>query len=554
MDSEVTVAHGNIPARGMLAYLGALTVAALGVACGPGDQHGVDRASISSAQAGAPMVAMTPAGPPVATPPSTPVVPQVPVDPGKLDPDDDGLSTAFEQANGTDPNKADTDGDGVGDLAERVAMTRPNDPKDSPKLRGNFYFLSPFEEMPTPEREPLLFSTALRSADLMVLVDTTASMESAIVQLQEKLSNTIVPQASSLIPDLQIGVASFEDVSVGPYGGDDDSVFELQQALTADPMAAQAGVNALALGGGGDSPEAAIPALHALATGQGFDPFLPDAPACAQGAVGYACFRADAVPIVLLVTDAEFHNGPDDENAYTDLMQPAPTYQQAVDALRAIKARVISIGVGPYIDEDTSFTLPVGRPIGGGIWGGRPAMPAMPAPMTLTAREQMERLSADTGAADATGKPLFFAVDENSAGLDGRVVDAVRAVAQQVPISVSAVVRDDPSDSVDATQLILRVEPNVAGGVADPMDPTRVCQGGLKTEDRNMDGAADTFVEVLPGVPLCFDVVARENTTVPAAEMPMVYKAFIDVLGDGKTVLSTREVFFLVPPSSPVLL
>lgn len=478
-----------------------------------------------------------------ASAPMPPKVMMPVVDPGTLDPDSDGLSTAFERANGTDPERADTDGDGVGDLAERVAGTRPNDAKDSPTLHGDFYFLSPFDEAPTPEREPLTFATALRSADLMIVVDTTSSMLNAIELLRQQLSDTIVPQASMVIPDLQIGVASFQDVSTAPYGMDGDHVFEVKQALTADTKAAQDGVNALELGAGGDVPEAAIPALHALATGKGLPPYLPDAAACPAGGIGYACFRPDAVPIVLLVSDAEFHNGPEQENPYKGLMTPLPDYSAAIGALQAIKAHVISIGVGPGLDLNNSE-----QPIGGLF------MPPPAQVMKLTPRDQMQRLSKDTGAVDAMGKPLFFEVDESASGLDMRVVDAVRAVAEQVPIAVSAVVRDDPSDKADATTLVQRVEPNIKGGVADPTDPTRVCQGGHPTEDRDGDGIADAFVGVLPGVPLCFDVIARKNTSIQAADKPAVYKAFVDVVADGKTVLSTRAVFFLVPPSKPVLL
>jgi hypothetical protein len=31
-----------------------------------------------------------------------------------------------------------------------------------------------------------------------------------------------------------------------------------------------------------------------------------------------------------------------------------------------------------------------------------------------------------------------------------------------------------------------------------------------------------------------------------------MYTAFIDVIGDSVTVLDTREIFFLIPPSTPI--
>jgi hypothetical protein len=33
----------------------------------------------------------------------------------------------------------------------------------------------------------------------------------------------------------------------------------------------------------------------------------------------------------------------------------------------------------------------------------------------------------------------------------------------------------------------------------------------------------------------------------------MIYKAFVDVVGDDVTVLDTREVYFLVPPEGVII-
>jgi hypothetical protein len=40
---------------------------------------------------------------------------------------------------------------------------------------------------------------------------------------------------------------------------------------------------------------------------------------------------------------------------------------------------------------------------------------------------------------------------------------------------------------------------------------------------------------------------------VPAEAEPMIYKAFIDVVGDDVTVLDTRTIYFLVPPSGVII-
>jgi hypothetical protein len=118
---------------------------------------------------------------------------------------------------------------------------------------------------------------------------------------------------------------------------------------------------------------------------------------------------------------------------------------------------------------------------------------------------------------------------------------------------VAVDVDEGPTDLVDATVFIERLEPNVAGGVADPRDPERICVGGLTTADDDRDGHPDRFRDVLPGTIVCFDIVARENTTVAATEEPQMFRAEVQVLGTADTVLDHRVVYFLVPPEHAVI-
>jgi hypothetical protein len=459
------------------------------------------------------------------------VVPEPPVTQDKpLDPDGDGLSSEYERAHGSDPESADTDGDGVSDLTEIVAGTDPRAAKSFPAANGDFYFLAPYGEDPAPQRETLQFSTALHSADMFILVDTTGSMQPVLSVLQERLSSTIVPKAVELISDLHIGVGKFEDVPTDPWGSPGDTILSITQTPTSVATSVQAGVNALLLGSGGDGPEGGMLALHALATGRGMGSFLASAAPCAAGGVGYACFRPDAVPIVLLISDAEFHNGPNGENPYLNFEPSLPVYADTLAALRAIHARVITIQMLSY-----GQVVPVTPD------------PALP---TNLVSMQMQALSRDTGAVTGDGMPLYFEVDSSASTLDARVVDAVRAVAQNVPLEVSTVLRDDPEDDVDATKLVERIEVHREAGTKVG---GRACGAGLASRDSDKDGADDTFTAVQPGVPVCFDVKPRINQIVMPRSEPEVFRAFIDVVADGKTVLDTREVFFLVPAASPVL-
>ena len=63
-----------------------------------------------------------------------------------------------------------------------------------------------------------------------------------------------------------------------------------------------------------------------------------------------------------------------------------------------------------------------------------------------------------------------------------------------------------------------------------------------------MAAGTTRFIDILPGTIVCFDIFVRRNDTVPATEEPQVFKAYVDVVGDGITVLDTRDVYFLVPP------
>jgi hypothetical protein len=160
-------------------------------------------------------------------------------------------------------------------------------------------------------------------------------------------------------------------------------------------------------------------------------------------------------------------------------------------------------------------------------------------------RTDLERVAADSGAVDRRGTALVFSIGADGAGLGTQVVSAIQALANQVPITVTTRAVDDPADAVDATVFIDHIVPNTLG------DPAIGCVGGLAAADTDGDGWDDTFTAVLPGTSVCFDIYVRMNTSVPALEVPQLFRASIDVIGDGITVLDTREVYFLVPPVFP---
>lgn len=435
------------------------------------------------------------------------------------DSDDDGLSDAAEVAAGTDPRDADSDDDGVTDLVESASGTDPLDPGDSPRTRGDFVFLVPYMEDPSPPRDTLEFSTDIQVADVYFLMDTTGSMGGAVNNLKANIAATIIPAIRTEIPDTWFGAGGFDDYPVSPYGSapSGDRAFYHLQDLTGDVAAAMTGVNGLSTHFGADGPESMIPALWAVATGNGLPgssgwPETRSTSArgpCPAEHVGWPCFRPGAVPIVVAITDVNQHGGPSGSVAYSDAVigGHAPTYAEAIDALSAARIRVIGVA------------------------------------FNSRGREDLVSLATDTGAVDAGGAALVSNADGDGVSL--ALINQIRVLANQTPLDISIVYEDDPADAVETfSAFVSRVEANTAGDLARGCEP----RAGVDTDG---DGFPDTFLDVTPGSLVCFDIVVKTNTTVEPTTEPQLFRATLRLLGDGFTELDSRDVFFLVPPDIP---
>jgi hypothetical protein len=441
-----------------------------------------------------------------------------------VDSDSDGLKDGWEVNHDLNPYSEDTDHDGFDDLTEIGAGSDTRDPLSTPRTVGNFYFLIDYMEDPVPPEDDLVFRTDIRYADIFFLMDTTGSMGGEIDRLKVTLSTTIIPGIAGVIEDVRYGLGAFDDYPVSPYGGEpptyDDAVFHLHQAMTADGAEIQAAVDLLETHFGGDCPESQVPALFTTATGTGFLPdYLEPQLGCDvdAGEFGYPCFRRRAVPVVIMVTDAPFHNGPGSSNTYSGITPTPVSYDTAVSALRARHVRVISIVSGGGCSSDQ-------------------------------AREHADRLARDTGAVDSGGDPLVFTVTETGMGLGSEVVRAVQTLTGNVPVDITVQSRDDPADAVNALQFIRDIVPLQEGGVADPADPTAVCEGGLAVEDADGDTVLDSFTDVIPGTVVCFHLRVNRNESIEPTEEPRTFKAFLDIRAYGDALLDARVVIFMVPP------
>jgi len=435
-----------------------------------------------------------------------------------LDSDNDGLTDGAEDPNcngiqdggESSATNPDSDGDGVTDLIEVAAGTDPNDNTDNPQANGDFVFIVPYEDTPDPEQDDLDFSTNLKIVDVYMLIDRSGSMTAEIAavrdNIQQVLSRLTCPplgtgDPADCISDLWSGAGG-----IGYSGGD-----PYRNYLDLQPNPALTGPALNISEPGGCCAEPQTLALFSTCSGQGTAASgcsgvssygdrgtCAGSPAGATG-IGYPCFRDNALPVILFSTD-EALSGSDTFHC--------PTAAVAINAANAIGAKIVGIQ---------------------GDGGGS----------TLTS--EMQNLATQTGAVDALNgnAPLVF--DGANSNADDAIENAIRTLANGIPLDISASPVDDPGDAVDAvTEFVDHLETLQLG--------TALCANGLTDTDTNSDGFPDEYVGVLPGTPVCWRLVPKHNTTVPPTTEPQLFRATIEVYGDNTTLLDTRDVFFLVPP------
>ena len=328
----------------------------------------------------------------------------------------------------------DADGDGFPDIAEAAAGTDPNDPT-SRIPEDDFFVVLPYQG--PVENRTLRFSTDIALGDVMFLVDTTSSMEEERQNLIAGLVNVIIPGIEAQIPNVHFAAAGFDDYPVTGFGRDFDVPFYSLASL--GPRDADVGAWSLPAACDVGWPDRGAGARRERAprhprSGRGSSlpqrfhvgwkratsrPFgspppamrtrvapvdrFPVAPVPRSSTVrpvlGTRAFARGALPIVVLIGDAPFHNGPSGTAPYPF---PTPSYDDAVTALNAIGARVLPIFSGDPIHID-----------------------------------DYHRIATDTGAVRADGSPLTFALDPSGAGLDQTVVNGVAELVGGSPQDVS---------------------------------------------------------------------------------------------------------------------
>ncbi len=161
--------------------------------------------------------------------------------------------------------------------------------------------------------------------DVMFIVDVSGSYSDDIATFRTK-STEILDAFSSSGSNVTVGISSFSDFPVQPYGQSDDYEFKLDQALTNNFDAVKAAINKLNTLNGNDTPESQLEALYQTV----------------QSASGW---RSGALPAIFLATDANFHNS--DTNAE----YPGKGYTETLQALEQRKARVYGLQSGGSVED-----------------------------------------------------------------------------------------------------------------------------------------------------------------------------------------------------------
>ena len=450
------------------------------------------------------------------------------------DSDNDGVLDADEVAHGTDPTNPDTDSDGFTDLVEITAGTNPTDPT-SMVAPTDYFVVLPYNGDHVPRL--LRFGTNVSKADVYFLIDTTGSMGVPIANVQASLTR-ISSEISVRISNVAMGVGHHEDFPFGSlddyyysgepwYGDAGDVAYENVHVISEVLSDTQTALNSLVLGNGADDSEAQVEALYQTATGvggywshtgsysgtrtfslpPGFCPAVPDEPAPRRG---YPCFRPGSLPIVVLVTDIDWHNGPDNFDPYTGVSPTAPhSFDDAAAALNAIGARFIGVSIG-----------------GGG-------------------RTPAEAMARATGSVDASGTPLVY--DSAGGEVSDAIITGIETLVGGTPQDVSTRtenVAGNP-DGFDATLFIKSIVPVEGYGPAGEIGPIP----GVTYTSKD----ATTFYQVIPGTQVEF-TIDFWNDARPTPTHTEIHQAKIVVVGNGVADLDFRNVYIVVPPEGGVIL
>ncbi|MDX5398398.1 MAG: hypothetical protein LPK92_01560, partial [Actinomycetes bacterium] len=192
-------------------------------------------------------------------------------------------------------------------MASQAAYAEGDHPRLDPEsveqviLPGQSYEVE--KTVHTPNLPPVL--------DVCLVVDLSGSYSDDLPNIKALAPDIWDDIVAGGVSDLQFGLASFVDFPFSPWGSGSDYAYELDQQLTGTEADWVAAVNAMVTLDGGDGPESQYEALYQVATGAGNDvAAAPDDSGDIPAGLG-CDYREDATKVVMLTTDAPFHDAGD---------------------------------------------------------------------------------------------------------------------------------------------------------------------------------------------------------------------------------------------------
>jgi hypothetical protein len=356
----------------------------------------------------------------------------------------------------------------------------------------------------SPLRADFSIPASLQIVDVMFVIDATGSMRDQIDNVRTRLRDVVAPGVRALIPDAAFGVAFLGEFPVMPHARPDSGVhpYELRSPITTDVEHVAASFESPPSWGNLDIPEADVEALFQVATGEGLPPFIEASFGCPMGGSGGVCFRDESFHVVMLVTDAPMHNGPNPANDYNQRHEfdPGPFphgYRETLDALRAIDVTVVGLGV-------SHPTMSTGVP-------------------------DLTQLARDLGSVDGSGRPLVFDIGSRGDQIGDSIVAALERLASDVPLDVVGSVEGIAGAPIDARMLVSAVR----ALSADPPSGIGSASG-------------DRFLGVHPGTRLTFEIDIDASRLPPSTMRREVPGRVVFGTVGGSRVGST-DVVFVIP-------
>ncbi len=423
--------------------------------------------------------------------------------------------------------------------------------------------------------DPISADYRVRRADVYFLMDTTASMGGEISNLRNTLTTGTTAQCATpgvigrvqcQVADAWFGVGSHDDYPIGNYGVDwmGDDVFRHQRRMTDPRSTCASGRSPLqqlfdtaggwTLGDGNDMPESQLMALYSLATGSTLNNLVVPAyraartqfpcnydntPRCDAGEWGYACFRPNSVPIVVLLTDAPFHNGPFLPSSRFPVLSNAILYDQAIpyagvsgapsfaavaNALtaRQIRTLVIDSSDGRSCNNDSDCSLAT-YPC-----SPRPQPGFEPLCIDSICRgpgyDHAIALANATGSLNPiTGEPYVASISCDGTGIGDAVVNQITDLANNEVQDIRAEVIGDSNGFVRSIVPALPIPTSCAGITANGYS---ACRAGTQVSFR----------------------VNMQNVSVQPSMTPQIFSFRVRVMA-GDVAIGEYPVRIVVPPT-----